>query len=255
MTSPMTINGILKAMPKNWRYGVACSVAAGLILGFLTGKSIPLIIASGVLAGIAAFIAVYFIAKHDVHLRGRVEANAPFAWDVWMNGVKIGFITDAQYAAMQREAFGDIRLVVAQALNVGRVALNIAGNIAIAVPVVVFWIIVVAMLVSPETVKELWGTLLAADLEAQMESLRYLIHLVVMSCIAATALMGAMQFRFGFRNRYTETVAGMIRQLCNTPMEADVYLSKFEMTEEFRQLNSDLIVQPASTTAEVAPGV
>ena len=216
----------IKVMPKSWPAGVAGAVVVSLILGLFTGMAWPSLIVSAMLAGIAAFGSIFFLARHDARLTARFKDDAPFAWDVWMNGIKIGLITYAQYAAIQRYAFGDGRLVIAQALNLGRVALNIAGKVFVGVPLLMFWLLVVASIATPEAITEFaqaWRTANLADLT---DSLRGLFHLVAMVSVMTVGVMCAIGYRFGFRNHYGEAVARMIRQQCNTPTEGEIHLSK-----------------------------
>jgi len=216
-------------MPKKWPVGVAGAVAVSLILGYFTGTIWSSLIVSAVLAGITAFATLFFIALHDARLTARVKDDAPFAWDVWMNGVKIGRVTDAQYAAIQLYAFGDGRVVVAQALNLGRVALNIAGKAFVAVPLLMFWLIVVASIATPESITALVEAWRTADLAALTASFRTLFYMVAMVSLLAVAITFAIGYRFGLRNHYAEAVARMIRQQCNTPAEGDIHLSKIDM--------------------------
>lgn len=223
---------LFKFMPKNWPAGVAGAVGVSLVIGLFTGTTGPSIMVSAVLAGIFSFATIFLLALHDALLSARVKADAPIAWDVWMNGVKIGCITDAQYAAIQRHAFSSGRWVGAQTLNLGRVALNIAGKLFVGVPLLMFWVLLVAGIATPESLTEIAQAWRDADLATMKASFGTLLHFVAMVSILSVAIMFILGFRFGLRNYYTEFIARMIRQQCNTPTEGDIHLSKIDMTAD-----------------------
>ena len=52
----------IKVMPKSWPAGVAGAVVVSLILGLFTGMAWPSLIVSAMLAGIAAFGSIFFLA-------------------------------------------------------------------------------------------------------------------------------------------------------------------------------------------------
>lgn len=214
----------MNKLPRHWPFSVAGAVAISSMLGYLTGATWQSLMVSAVVSGIAAFAAIFFIGRHMSHVSARLNDDAPFSWDVWMNGVKIGLMTDAHYAIIQRHALDDGRLMLAQALNLGRVALNVAGKIFVGVPLLMFWVLVVASLASPQpTIAQAWHTL---DLVAIRESLRTFVHVIAAVSVVSVGISFVLGYRFGFRNHYSEAVARMIRQHCNTPTEGDISLAR-----------------------------
>lgn len=221
------MNTVFKDMPKNWAVSIAVTVAVCLILSLVIG-TMPWYRAmlAAVSAGIGAFASIFLIARRDARLTARMKDDAPSVWDVWMNGVQIGQITDAQYAAIQLHAFRDLRLAVAQALNPGSVALYVAGKVFVGVPLLLFWLLVVTLMVDPECYAEIVQVLRTADLADLTARFGNRVLLVPTLSILTVGLMVVLGSRFGFRNHYAETVARMIRQLCDTPAEGDVHLSR-----------------------------
>lgn len=213
-------------LPKRWPVGVAGATAASFILNYFTGTDWPRLIVFSMLAAAGAFVALFFIARYDARLAARMEDDASFVWGVWMNGVKIGSITDAQYAAIQRHAFGNARLVVAQVLNLGHVALYIAGKVFVSVPLLMFWLAVATVALVPESIIEIVQVWRTAEPAALVESLRNLFHLVATVSVVAVGVMVTLGYRFGFCNHYDQAVADMIRRQCNTPTEGSISLSK-----------------------------
>lgn len=223
----------LKSLPKKWPLGVAGAIGSGIIVGCITQTTLQGVLESAAAAGITSFLTIFFVARHDARLARRQKGDKPFAWDVWMNSVKVGCITDAQYAAIQRAAFGDGRLVVAQALNLGRVALNIVGELLVKVPLLLFWLLVLTTIISPESITEIaeaWRTVEPDQLTAGV------VILARLGVVAASLLLLiqlAIGGRFGFRNHYSQEVARQIRQQCNTPTEGDIHLSMVDMNADY----------------------
>lgn len=220
-----------KFMPKSWPVGVAGAFPISLALSYFAGETWPNAIISAAISSIAAFAVIFFLGRRDARLAERMSVRASLAWDVWMNGVKIGVITDAQYAAIQRAAFGDGSLVVAQALNLGQVALDIAGKVFVGVPLTMFWLLAAASVAAPESITGL-AALRSADLAALVTSSDNLLRLVGVVTAMSVILLFAFGHRFGFCNCYGEAVARMVRQQCGVPSEGDIRLSKVEMTAD-----------------------
>lgn len=206
-------------LPKNWPVSVAGAFAFGILFNYFTGTDWPSLIFFSVAAAAGAFVSLFFIGRYEAGLDARMNGDMPFVWEVWMRGVKIGTITDAQYAAIQRCVFSDSRLVVAQVLNLVRVALNIVGKAFVSVPLLMFWLAVVAVVLAPESIS-------IPEPDALAESLRNLFQMVAVMSVAVVGAMVVLGYRFGFRNHYGDAVADMIRRQCNTPTEGSIYLSK-----------------------------
>ena len=81
--------------------------------------------------GGAFAIAIVYVVGH-AHalyartLTARIEAADSPTWDVEVNQVKAGNISDADYAAIRMRVFYDFRVYVSQVMNLLRVALNCA---------------------------------------------------------------------------------------------------------------------------------
>ena len=220
-----------KDMPKYWPVGVAVPVGICLFLSDFTGTHWPRLILWAAMVAIAAFTTMLILARHSAALKARLSDDAPFAWEVWMNGVQIGLITDGQYASIQRAAFGSGRLIVGQLFNLVHVALTIARRVFVAVPLLMFWLLVMASVVTPETVIEVGQALSITDPAELANGLRPLYRWGFMMILISVSIMLGLGYRFGFRNHYDEAVGHMIRKHCNTPAEGNIKLSKVYLTQ------------------------
>ncbi|KVP97027.1 hypothetical protein WJ97_14505 [Burkholderia ubonensis] len=162
--------------------------------------------------------------RYDARLTQRMEAKDSPTWDVQLNGVKVGRITDAEYAGMQQRAFRDGRNALAQLLNLGRMALVAVDKLVVAVPVVFFWGAVALVLFAPESYTEVIREFQKADAAATAKAIAAFVQVGITVAVMAVGLMAAMGYRFGFRDYYGEAVNRMLRQHFNTPAEGDVHL-------------------------------
>lgn len=111
----------------------ASTVIFGIDSGWLRLLSVV------VMAGIYIVAIDYLLQRQDASYTKRIEANESSQWDVWMNGVKVGWVADAEYAAKQQIAFRDGLNALSQLINAGHVAMNVLGKLFISVPSIVFW--------------------------------------------------------------------------------------------------------------------
>lgn len=217
----------IKVMPKIWLIGVTGAGAVSLALSYVMDVEWPGLAISLTTSMAGATVALFFVGRYEAGLTARVQGDVQYVWDVWMNDIKIGTLTDAQYAAMQREAMGDPRLILAQLFNLGHVLLNVAGRVCAMVPMLTIGMAAVAAFVVPDSLAEFaqtWRTVEPAALIAGLQNLFEMVALVSVVWVAFKAVSG---HRFGFCNQYAKSVARMIRQQCNTPTEGDIHLTRW----------------------------
>lgn len=207
---------------------------AGVLAGFTSASAYQGFMSQDLWIGVAAiasaalfaFLASLLFDSYEATLTARVMDEADFDWDVSMNGVNIGRIADSQYAAIQRHALRDRHLVVAQALNVGAVIANILTKVIVGAPVVAFWSLVALSFSTRTHADQFTQAGTVVNLHMLFESFRFLTPIaiiVVAIWILAAVVTGR---RFGFKNRYAESVSRTIRQQCNTPTDGAICLSK-----------------------------
>ena len=106
-------------------------------------------------AGGAFAVAIVYVvesahARYAGALSARIETADSPTWDVEVNQVKAGTITDADYAAIRLRVFYDFRTYVSQLMNLFRVALNSFDYCYRAIPLGLFWVAVGLAVFSPE---------------------------------------------------------------------------------------------------------
>nr|WP_321303052.1 hypothetical protein [Alcaligenes faecalis] len=184
------------------------------------------------LAGLAALSSLCGAARLHSHymrtLATRIEAKDGFSWDVAVNQVKVGSILDADYALVRHRVFSDVRVYVAQVLNLLRVALNSFDYCFRAIPLGTFWIGVVLAIFSPETI----SSVLAALQGATADSIKHAVP--VAGLLLAVMMILSVLFhwmfglsRFGFINCFDEAVGTAIRKHCGVAAEGSITLSRW----------------------------
>lgn len=161
-------------------------------------------------------------------LAARIEAKDSFAWDVEVNQVKVGSISDADYAVIRHCVFSDVRVYVAQVANLLRVALNSFDYCYRAIPLGIFWIGVALAIFSPETISSVMAALQRAtdaDMRSAVGTAGSMLAIMMMVSVAFHWVLGMS--RFGFINRFDEAVGTAVRKHCGVAAEGSVVLYRW----------------------------
>ncbi|MGA5726580.1 hypothetical protein ACPCHQ_21850 [Ralstonia thomasii] len=182
-----------------------------------------------VLAGLFGSCFIHLLNRYDRSLAKRIATDAPIAWDVRLNGIRIGNVSDAEYAAMQRHVLHDPRNAVAQLCNLGRMASIALDKLIALLPLLFFWGVVTLAVFAPDSCTEAIRELQRADAAAITAAVRTALHVGVSCSVMAVALMVAMGFRFGYRNRYSDAVGRMVRLHCGASAEGDIQVWRLDL--------------------------
>ncbi|MHA6823906.1 hypothetical protein ACQUKI_20580 [Ralstonia pseudosolanacearum] len=209
------------------RWAAIAPVAALVAMGLVYVFSSPSRLGTFLLALVAAGLAVNCLFNlADARLARRVKADAPVTWIVSMNGVKIGTVTDAEYASIQCLALHDIGNAVAQLLNVGRVVMALAKAMFIGVPLGVTWSVIVWTAIEPDVLASAVRGFLMADSAEVMQWVRTVAPYALLVSAILAAVMSCMGYRFGFRNCYSAAIVRMLRQHFRTPADGDLLMER-----------------------------
>ena len=160
-------------------------------------------------------------------LNARIEAKDGFSWDVEVNQVKVGSIQDADYALIRHRVFSDVRVYVAQVLNLFRVALNSFDYCYRAIPIGLFWVGVALAVFSPETISSMLAALQGATAESIKHAVSMAGSMLALMMILSVAFHWMFGLsRFGFINRFDEAVGTAVRKHCGVAAEGSVMLSR-----------------------------
>lgn len=178
------------------------------------------------LSCVATFVAA---TAHSRYTKGLVERtavqNSP-TWDVQLNSVRVGSVSDADYAAIRLRIFQDVRLYIAQALNIGRVVLSTLDLTLRVIPVLAFWAVVGVAFMAPDLLLEFvmaWRAATAADITHAIPKYAFLLACTWNVIWLSMVMTGS---RMGFINRFDEAINTQLRVKLGTPAEGDFVLTR-----------------------------
>jgi hypothetical protein len=202
----------------------ACAAGAALVVSLLFGAALQGVVV-GAMLGYAVAVSRH---KYMAALQQRVRAGDGPEWDVELNGVKVGTVSDATYAAIRLQVFDDVRLYVAQLLNCGRVLMRVFDSMLLSVPLLAFWGLLAVAMFSPESCAEALNQLRAATPASIAKFASFVFSfMMALGLLAAgvnAALMGA---RYGFVNRFSEATANALRRRLGVAAEGELVLVRW----------------------------
>lgn len=182
----------------------------------------------------------YMLDKNEQRLAARINSKNTAVWNIMMNGVQIGTVSDTQYADMQRTALRDGRLAVDQCLNLGRVAIAFADKMFLIGPLLLFWGTLASITFAPEHFVEIMRLLVDADPVTLGPSIQVFLKLTFITTLLAVLFSFIGGYRFCFVNKYDQAVNRMLRIHCNTPADGDPIL--FAITTELAPSHTATLV-------------
>lgn len=161
------------------------------------------------------------LSRYEVALAKRIDAGdkAP-TWQVSVNGVTVGIISDAAYATVRRSVFFDVRTCAAQLLNFCNVLSRIVDLFFMAIPLGAFWSGLVCLFFAPDIFAELQKVTLAQIASS--------VPMILQVYILIVFVLAAMGKRFGFVNRFDQAINERVRRAVGCAAEGDVLLSSFD---------------------------
>lgn len=212
---------------KKWMTHIVAGITLTLVVQIWNGINL-LYWFAGLVSFLIGSIGTYLLIDHLERIfTKRIAADEDIPWTAFLNDVEIGTITDYQYAIFQLTALRDWHNMLKQLLNIGRIILNFADKMFIALPLFFFWGAVITFLFMPEQFGEMLVSLQTASSAELISTAQMLLKLCIMAFIGSTTIMACMGFKFGFTNHYSEAVNRMLRQHFNTPTEGNFVLYRF----------------------------
>jgi len=149
-----------------------------------------------------------------------MTASDPVEWTVELNGVKVGSIPDARYAAIKQQSFRSGRNAVAQLFNIGHVILVVSNQLIVSFAVLAVYLVIAWAIFSPESFA------LFIQSPQQFGLLYPAADLFAVSALAIGASSFFNPSRTGFVNVFSADVNRRLRQYCDAPAMGDVRLSQ-----------------------------
>lgn len=169
------------------------------------------------------------IRRFEDKMSQRIKAVDPVAWQVIVNGVKVGEIDDATLASFRLRASQSGDNAVAALRSFVALMVSFVGKLLQSVPVAMFWIVLACFFLDSESLfrlieiarvappAELAGVI--ANATGALALLAFMVHLVIEGV------------ELGRRNEYRNDVDRMIRMHCNIAADGQVLLMRNASSE------------------------
>lgn len=209
---------------KEMRYVIAAFWPLYILFSWILGNWVL----GGALAGVAVAAAREIHSRYGRALAARIDAADGPTWDVEVNQVKSGTITDADYATIRLRVFCDFRTYIGQVANLFRVALNSFDYCYRAIPLGLFWVGVALAVFSPETISSVLAALQHAspnDMQHAVLTAGSLLAVMMIVSVGFHWMLGLS--RFGFINRFDEAIGTAVRKHCGVAAEGSIMLVRW----------------------------
>lgn len=157
-------------------------------------------------------------------------------WDVTVNGIHSGQISDAAYASIRRDVLLDYRVYLAQLWNYVQVSLRVVAGFLVVIPAFLFWAVVACVVFAPEDFTRivlLFQKITPSMVAAHASGFHGMIVALFIVYLGALLVVGR---RFGFVNRFDEAVNNGVRRAIACTATGDVFLVRFDTPWECRAL-------------------
>jgi energy-coupling factor transporter transmembrane protein EcfT len=167
-----------------------------------------------------------FARRYDAKLTKRISSSTSAKWAVSLNDIRLGTVTDAEYAALQQRVFRDGRVASAQALNLVHVLLRLVGRIVSMMPFVTFWATVGMFVFAPDAAFGLLQAAQKSNATALSLGVYASLSIVFSLSASATLLLTVSGKDFGICDYYSEGVHRELRRHFDTPAMGNIRLSR-----------------------------
>ncbi|QSB03786.1 hypothetical protein JWZ98_23030 (plasmid) [Methylomonas sp. EFPC1] len=177
----------------------------------------------------ASLAAAHLIKYQYLTLDKRITSEKTTEWDVYINNIRMGTVTDAQYASMQQRVYIDPKNSMAQIVNIVYGLYTMVYKIVVIVPLTLFWLTVISLIYSPETWVEIIQLLQSADtttLTINIKAAHDLVSILAILVTLSAGIMMALGVKFGFRNIYADAVGVLLRQHFKVPADGEIRLCR-----------------------------
>lgn len=173
-----------------------------------------------ILAGVFAAFTIFIAVSTDRRLRARIRQPKAWIWQIVVNDVPVGTISDGQYAALLRGVLRNWRVAAEQLVYSLKWATVLAGKMVLTSPLVLFWLLALLSIAFPDESMPMVQELLA-DWQARAWSSAPLKNTVgITGMLAFFLALFSMPARSP--SRYELAADRELRQHSNTPADGDV---------------------------------
>lgn len=188
-------------------------------------------ISAGALAGFIGSLSALGRERYLNSLARRSNENRPIEWDVTVNSVTVGTISDSDYAAVRYYVFRDNRIWLAQLFAGGKNFWNLARETVLALPTALVLGAVALALFAPSQIISICTAMAHASpdqLSAGVSNAVWVwITLLVVGVALRTCVSGRL-FNVSLTSQFDKAIALAIRRRLGVAAEGDIWLSRIE---------------------------
>lgn len=204
---------------------LASCLAAALVTFPRDLTDLPIL---AVVTTIMATFACHTLARYQNVLKARISAHdGGVKWQVAVNGITVGEMSDADYAGIQHSVFFDARVYGAQLLNFANVGWWLTNHLFTGIPMVAFWFAVSCFVFAPDTFASAMAALQQLPPVQVVVASPTLINLFFVTAIMTIGVRIAMGSYFGFIDRFDQACNDRIRHALNCPAYGEISLFHF----------------------------
>ena len=196
--------------------GVLAACMGGVALGHAAG---------GVIGFGVAFVTAVGRQRQRSSLLSRIDNPAAVQWDVVVNDVRVGVLSDAHYAGLEKAVLDDWRLYLAQAVNFVKVGVRAAEMLIFAVPVTLFWLGLGMAIFDPKEAASVVQSLRAAS---PADIVAAIAHWAPAGLVGAVVLMSMYALlaspRLGYENKFRTKLGEAVRRRLHVAAEGRTML-------------------------------
>lgn len=177
----------------------------------------------------AAGFVFHMLNKYARALDARIAAgSAGPVWQVQINGVTVGELADADYAAIRRTVFLDGRTYGAQIMNLANVGLRMVDYLYMALPLAAFWLALGAFFFTPDSFAQALDAIRQITPAQAVAAIPMLAQLLVFVSMLTLGLHFAIGRQFGFVNQFDLACGSHVRRAVSCAADGSVSLFRIE---------------------------
>ncbi|NHR04454.1 hypothetical protein HA052_04515 [Chromobacterium haemolyticum] len=198
----------------------------------LPGLGLPELGLTAVLTLAVGTFLVHLLRQYDLALQKRIDAGAIApVWEVDINDVRVGEIRDDYYAAIRRSVFFDLRIYMAQFLNLASVVGKLGDKLLQVIPTGIFWLAAGCLIFAPKTFFASINELQMITPERLMVWIPAFVGLLLpfaMLYFVFHALFGRVP---GYLNHFDVAIGERVRRTVRCAAEGKILLYRMEVKQ------------------------
>ena len=202
----------MKSIPKIARIDIVIAVVSGALVACVAGAMVGHM-SGGFLGFLVAFLTMTGRQRQRAQLQARTDNPAALQWEVVVNDVRVGTISDAHYAGLELSVLDNWGVYFAQARNLAEVAVRAAGTLLFAVPLTLFWLAIAVVVFDPHSATAVIDAVRTApSVEISTVLGRYVPVVVVLVAVSMCLSALVAGPRFGYENRFQAELGAAVRR-------------------------------------------